>query len=220
MNFDPQFAVSIIPKILTTLHTTALATVLGCIGASFLGLTWEILRRSSRLFRPAIQIWIDFVRCTPILVQIYFMFFVLPEYGIRLPPFAVGTISLSIYYSGYLAEVFKGGIETIPKGQFEASRVLGLSRPQLIWHIVLPQMFRNIAAPMGNYFVSLLKATPYLAVISVPEMLSISLEISSNTFRYTEPMLDVGLIFLTIALIFSWMVRLLERHLRVSRKAS
>lgn len=219
MTFSFEFALSILPRILSTLTTTLLATIIGCLGAAFLGFLWEILRRSSRPGRYAMRFLIDFIRSTPLLVQIYFFYFVLPEYGLTLPALFVGVFALSLYYSGYLAEVFKGGIDSIPRGQFEAAKALGLKRLQLVLLVVAPQMLRNVAAPMGNYFVSLLKATPYLAVIAVPEMLSIALEIASETFRYAEPMTVVGIIFLTLALCFSALVRMIETRMRLSPKA-
>ncbi|MBN9047413.1 MAG: ectoine/hydroxyectoine ABC transporter permease subunit EhuD [Rhizobiales bacterium] len=218
MSFDVSFAISILPRILNVFGTTVIVTVAGCLGSTCLGLFWEITRRSNRLASYVMRFFIDFLRSTPLLVQIYFMFFVLPEYGITLPGSVVGVIALSLYYSGYLAEVFKGGIDAIPAGQFEAARALGLSRFHMIWFIVLPQMFRNVAAPMGNYFVSLLKATPYLAIIAVPEMLSIALEIASDTFRYTEPMAVVGAIFLALAVCCSAIVKVIERRLHLSAK--
>ena len=219
MTFDPEFALSILPRILSTITTTLFATIIGCMGAAALGFLWEIVRRSSKLGRYIMRFLIDFIRSTPLLVQIYFFYFVLPEYGLTLPGLVVGVLALSLYYSGYLAEVFKGGIDSIPAGQFEAAKALGLSRLQLIMFVIAPQMLRNVAAPMGNYFVSLLKATPYLAIIAVPEMLSVALEIASETFRYTEPMTVVGIIFLTLALCFSGLVKVIESRLRLSPKA-
>lgn len=220
MSFDINFGLSILPRILSTFGTTLWITVAGCIGSALLGFLWESVRRSNRIGRYTMRFLIDFIRSTPLLVQIYFLYFVLPEYGITLPALMIGVMALSIYYSGYLAEVFKAGIDSIPAGQFEAAKALGLSRLQLILLIIAPQMLRNIAAPMGNYFVSLLKATPYLAIIAVPEMLSIALEVASDTFRYTEPMAVVGLIFLSLALCFSALVKTIEAHLRLSPKAA
>jgi len=124
-----------------------------------------------------------------------------------------GVLGLSIYYSGYLAEVFKGGIDSIDAGQFEAGKALGLRRRDVIFSVILPQMLRNVAAPMGNYFVSALKATPYLAVIAVPEMLGLAMEVGSNSFRYAEPMVAVGIIFLILAVGITQLVRRLEKKL-------
>jgi hypothetical protein len=126
-----------------------------------------------------------------LLAWLYFLYFVLPFYGIRLGSMTVGVLGLSLYYSGYLAEVFKAGIDAIPKGQSEAARALSLSRRDALIYVIAPQMLRNIAAPLGNYFVSILKATPYLAVLAVPEMLGRAFDIASKPIatpsRWSSP---------------------------------
>lgn len=218
MTFDLEFALWTVPYILSGLFTTVWVTVASCIGASLLGFMFEILRRTGRVMSLAMRFVIDFIRSTPILVQLYFLYFVLPFYGVVLPALVVGVMALSIYYSGYLAEVFKAGIDSIPRGQFEAAKAIGLSRLDVIFFVLLPQMLRNIAAPMGNYFISVLKATPYLAVIAVPEMLGSALDIGSDTFRYAEPMLIVGAIFLALAVTLAQLVRRLELRLLASSR--
>ncbi len=107
MTFSFEFALSILPRILSTLTTTLLATIIGCLGAAFLGFSGKscAVRRPGRY---AMRFLIDVIRSTPLLVQIYFFYFVLPEYGLTLPALFVGVFALSLYYSGYLAEVFKG----------------------------------------------------------------------------------------------------------------
>lgn len=218
MKFDPAFLWSVTPVILTGLWTTLWIAVLSSIGATVLGFIFELLRRSNRVMGFVMRGLIDVIRSTPVLVQLYFLFFVLPYVGITLPAVVAGVLGLSLYYSGYLAEVFKGGIDSLDTGQFEAGKALGLARHDVVWFIVAPQMLRNVAAPMGNYFVSALKATPYLAVISVPEMLGIALELGSNSFRYAEPMVAVGIIFLILAVSISQLVRMLETRLLASSK--
>ncbi|OZI24467.1 ectoine/hydroxyectoine ABC transporter permease subunit EhuD [Bordetella genomosp. 7] len=218
MRFDPEFAVSVVPVILGGLGTTLWITVAASLGAAVLGFALEILRRSNRWLGYAMRFIIDAIRSTPVLVQLYFIYFVLPVYGLTLPAAASGVLGLSIYYSGYLAEVFKGGIDSIDAGQFEAGKALGLRRRDVILSVILPQMLRNIAAPMGNYFVSALKATPYLAVIAVPEMLGIAMEVGADSFRYAEPMVSVGIIFLILALCINFFVRRLERRLQVAHQ--
>ncbi|MDQ0333065.1 polar amino acid transport system permease protein [Mesorhizobium sp. YL-MeA3-2017] len=156
---------------------------------------------------------IDFIRSTPVLAWLYFLYFVLPYCGVTLPALVVGIAGLSIYFSGYLAEVFKAGIDAIPKGQGEAAQALGLRRRDVHIFVLAPQMLRNVAAPIGNYFVSILKATPYLAVIAVPEMLGKAFDIASDTYRYAEPLTVVGIAFLVLALAVAQMVKLLERKL-------
>lgn len=216
MSFSVDFAISVIPVILKSLGMTVLVTLVSCVGAALLGFTWEILRRSHKALGYAMRFLIDAIRSTPILVQLYFLYFVLPYYGITLPALVVGIGGLSLYYSGYLAEVFRAGIDAIAPGQSEAAKALGLSRLATIMLVLAPQMLRNIAAPMGNYFVSILKATPYLAVIAVPEMLGTAFDIASDTFRYAEPLVVVGIIFLALALVIAQGVRKLETRLMVS----
>ncbi|OZI30732.1 ectoine/hydroxyectoine ABC transporter permease subunit EhuD [Bordetella genomosp. 10] len=213
MNFDLSFAVSVMPAILRGLWTTIWVAAAASVGSALLGFVLEMLRRSNRWLGYAMRFVIDFIRSTPVLVQLYFLYFVLPQYGVTLPALVVGVLGLSVYYSGYLAEVFKGGIESIPAGQFAAAKALGLGRLDAMLYVIAPQMLRNIAAPMANYFVSALKATPYLAVISVPEMLGLAMEVGSDTFRYAEPMVSVGVIFLILAVAMAQAVRVLENRL-------
>ncbi len=113
MKFDADFALSVLPVILSGLGATLWAAVAASIGATVLGFTLEMLRRSNRVLGYAMRFVIDVIRSTPVLVQLYFIYFVLPVTGVTLPAMTSGIIGLSIYYSGYLAEVFKGGIESI-----------------------------------------------------------------------------------------------------------
>lgn len=213
MNFDLAFAASTVPTILGVIGTTIGVALLSCAGASILGFSFEVARRAGSAPGYLMRFVIDFIRSTPVLAWLYFLYFVLPYWGFTLPALVVGTLGLSIYFSGYLAEVFKAGIDAIPTGQAEAAKALGMSRTDIVFFILAPQMLRNVAAPVGNYFVSILKATPYLAVIAVPEMLGSALDVASNTYRYAEPLTVVGIVFLVLALTVARGVKLLERKL-------
>lgn len=213
MSFDLEFSLATLPTILSALWTTIWISIVGSIGAAALGFAWETLRRTSRVFGWIMRFLIDAIRSTPLLVQIYTLYFVFPYYGVTLPALSVGIIALSVYYSGYLAEVFKAGIDAIDAGQFDAAKALGIGRIATIFLIVAPQMLRNVAAPMGNYFISLLKATPYLAVIAVPEMFGSALDVASDSFRYAEPMLVAGLIFIALSVTIAQLVKVLEQRL-------
>lgn len=140
MSFDLAFALSTIPTIIGVVGTTISVAIVSCVGASFLGLSFEILRRTGRAPGLGMRFVIDFIRSTPVLAWLYFLYFVLPFYGVRLSALAVGVFGLSIYFSGYLAEVFKAGIDAIPKGQPEAARALGLGRMDVLFFIMAPQM--------------------------------------------------------------------------------
>ncbi|OBQ86460.1 ABC transporter [Mesorhizobium sp. WSM3873] len=213
MSFDLDFAIEIVPLVLKGIGNTVLVAILSFVGASLMGFILEMLRRSHWIVRPLAQLLIDTIRSTPVLVQLYFIYFVLPYYGITLPAFLTGVLGLSIYYSGYLSEVFKAGIGAIPVGQSEAAFSLGLSWLDALIFVIAPQMLRNVAAPLGAYSVSILKATPYLAVIAVPEMLGSAFDVSSATYRYAEPMAVAGVLFLALALIAVALVTQLERRL-------
>lgn len=213
---DAPFIGHILLVILGAMPVAVLIAILSSIGASLLGFLFEVLRRSHPAMRPVMRFVIDFIRSSPIIVQIYFLYYVLPFYGIVLPGLLVGWMALSIYYSGYLAEVFKAGIDAVPRGQWEAARSVGLNSKDVVLYVITPQMLRNIAAPMGNYFVSILKSTPYLAIIGVPEMMGVTLEIGSNTFRYGEPMILLGVVFFLLAAAIAYLVRRLETHLMQS----
>lgn len=213
MGFDPGFALSNLPVILSAIGTTLAVALASCIGAAILGFLCELIRRGGGVGGATARFIIDFIRSTPVLAWLYFLYYVLPFYGIRLGAVSTGIIGLSLYYSGYLAEVFKAGIDAIPRGQSEAAKALSLSWLDTILHVVAPQMLRNIAPPLGNYFVSILKATPYLAVLAVPEMLGRAFDIASETYRYAEPLAVVGVIFLALALLVSAGVRQIEKRL-------
>jgi polar amino acid transport system permease protein len=217
MGFDVAFALSTVPTILSAIGTTLLVAVLSSLGAAAFGFGWEMTRRGGGLTGWIVRFVVDFIRATPVLVWLYFLYFVLPVYGVRLSALVVGVMGLSLYYSGYLAEVFKAGIDAIPKGQPEAAKALGLGRLDAVVFVIAPQMLRNIAAPMGNYFVSILKATPYLAVLAVPEMLGAAFDIASQTYRYAEPITVAAIVFLALALAISQAVKRLE--VRLDRSA-
>ncbi len=213
MGFDLAFAASSLPTILGAVGTTLTVALVSCIGAAAIGFLFEMVRRAGGIAGLTVGFVIDFIRSTPVLAWLYFLYFVLPFYGVRLGSMTVGVMGLSLYYSGYLAEVFKAGIDAIPKGQPEAARALSLSRRDSVIYVIVPQMLRNIAAPLGNYFVSILKATPYLAVLAVPEMLGRAFDIASETYRYAEPLSVAAFIFLALALVISQGVKQLERWL-------
>jgi polar amino acid transport system permease protein len=214
MTFDLAFALSLVPSIGKAALTTVWITLASSALAVVLGMLLELLRRAHPVAGRIVTPVVDFLRITPILALMYFLYFVLPFYGMRLPALFIGIATLALHYAGYLAEVFKGAINAIPAGQFEAAAALGLRR----WHtsllVVLPQVMRNAAPPASNYVLSILKSTPYLAVIAVPEMLGTALDHAADSFRYVEPMTVVGLMFLLFCFVTA---RGIDRFHRVLR---
>ena len=215
MTFDWSFALDILPEMLYAfLRFSLVATFLGILLAAVLGLAFAIVRRAHvPVLAPLVTAFIDFVRSTPLLVQLFFLFFVLPEAGITLPALTTGVIGLGVHYACYLAEVYRAGIESVPKGQWEAATALSLP-PRLQWqHVILPQAVRNVLPALGNYAISMFKETPFLALITVPEMVQRAQAIGSISFRYVEPFTLAGLIFLAASYPTAIALRKLEMRL-------
>lgn len=212
MKFDFAYALSILPDLARASVLALAIAVAGAFVACVLGFLTEIARRSGYVADVVLTFIVDAVRVTPVLVQLYFVYFVLPVWGITLPPLVVGIGVLGIHYASYLAEVFKAGFDAIPKGQFDAGNALGLHKWQLHWLVTLPLVLRTSIAPMGNYFLSILKATPYLSVITINELLGTAFEHASNTFRYYEPLATLGVFFLGYSLIIAALTNRMERH--------
>lgn len=208
------FAWSILPILGKGLIVTIQATLLGFIVAAFLGLVLAGLKgaRFKIISWPA-RFFTEFIRDTPLLVQLFFLYYVLPDYGLILPAFMTGALALGLQYSAYTSEVYRAGIESVPKGQTEASHALDLSSWRIFTIIILPQAIPRIIPALGNYLVSIMKDVPILSVISVLELLSVAKIIGDRSFNYMIPLSLVGLIYLIMTLIAAWGVRLLDERL-------
>ncbi|WP_142847693.1 ectoine/hydroxyectoine ABC transporter permease subunit EhuD [Telmatospirillum sp. J64-1] len=214
MIFDWDFAYSILPNLVDAVWVTIAATFWGFLLALGLGLVLALLRRSRfRLISWPVGFVIEFVRSTPLLVQIYFLYFVLPEFGLVMSPFLTGVIALGVHYAAYTSEVYRAGIDGVPKGQWEACVALDLSPYRTMRSVIVPQAIPPVVPALGNYLVAMFKDTPMLSAITVLELLQTAKIIGSQTFRYLEPLTMVGVIFLLLSLVASMMVRLVERRL-------
>ncbi|HAP24887.1 MAG TPA: ectoine/hydroxyectoine ABC transporter permease subunit EhuD [Achromobacter sp.] len=213
--FDWSFALEILPTLGSALVITIQATVLGMLVAVTLGLALAMLRRSKlRIVSLPTAFFIEFVRSTPLLVQMYFLFYVLPLTGAQMSPLMTGIVALGLHYATYCAEVYRAGIEAVPRGQWEAATALNMSRWRTAVGVVLPQAIPPVVPALGNYLVAMFKDTPLLSAITVVELLQQSKMIGSATFRYTEPLTLVGLLFLALSLVAAWGVRGLEARLQ------
>ncbi len=213
--FDWSFALEILPTLGAALVITIQATVLGMLVAVTLGLVLAMLRRSRlRIVSLPTAFLIEFVRSTPLLVQMYFLFYVLPLTGAQMSPLTTGIVALGLHYATYCAEVYRAGIEAVPRGQWEAATALNMSRWRTAVGVVLPQAIPPVVPALGNYLVAMFKDTPLLSAITVVELLQQSKMIGSATFRYTEPLTLVGLLFLALSLVAAWGVRGLEARLQ------
>jgi polar amino acid transport system permease protein len=211
------FAMSILPILLIGLRVTLQAAAAGFAIALALGLVFALLRRSRvRAVSWTTAVVVEFVRDTPLLVQLFFLYYVLPEYGVTLPAFLTGAIALGLQYSAYTSEVYRGGIDAVPRGQWEAARALNLGLWRTYRDVILPQMVPRIVPALGNYLVAMLKETPVLSVVTVVEMMSLASMIGERTFEYLVPLSMVGLIFLVLTLVFSAGIHRLDKALPMS----
>jgi polar amino acid transport system permease protein len=210
-----QFALEVLPALLYAARITVLATALGFAIALVGGLVLALARMApAPAVRWPVGWFIEFVRSTPLLVQIYFVFFALPGIGIVLPALTCGVLVLGVHYSTYVAEVYRAGLESVPAGQWEAAAAVNLGPYRTFRDIILPQAIPPVVPALGNYLIVMFKETPLLAAIAVVEMLQRAKIIGSETFRYTEPITLVGLVFLALSLLSALGIRRLERRLK------
>jgi polar amino acid transport system permease protein len=212
--WDWSFTWEILPRLAKAAVVTLEATVVGYLLALVIGLVFALLRRSQRrLIAVTIREIVEFIRSTPLLVQIYFAYFVLPEFGIRLSAWVAGLLALGLHYGCYTSEVYRAGLDGVPRGQWEASIALNLSIYRTYRDIILPQAIPPIVPVLGNYLIGIFKETPLLSVIAIIELLAEAKIIGSETFRYLEPITLVGVFFLVMSLCTSGLIQLLERRL-------
>ena len=209
-----------LPELWSGLQLTVFLTFAGMALALVIGLLLALARIDSRkkyLSWPA-QAFVEIIRGTPLLLQLFYIFYVLPSFGLRLDRLVAGVVGLGINTGAYLSEVFRSGIEAVDKGQWEAADALGMPTGLTLRHIVLPQALRIVIPPLGNYFISMFKDTALVATISVPELLFSGQLLASQTFRYLEIYSLIFLIYLMISYPASLGVRWIERRLRISSR--
>jgi polar amino acid transport system permease protein len=218
MLFDWEFALEILPQLARAAVITVEATFLGFALAATLGLVLALLRRS---WNPWVSMitggFVEFIRSTPVLIQIFFMFYVFPQFGVVIPALAAGVLALGIHYASYCSEVYRAGLEGLPRGQWEASIALNLSTYRTFKDVIIPQAIPPVVPALGNYLIGMFKETPLLSAIAVVELMQTAKIIGSETFRYLEPITMVGLFFLVMSLISSAGVRQIEWWLKTRR---
>lgn len=209
--FDFQFALEILPQLLQGLLVTIQVSFASFAVAAVAGLLLALARRSENALLSNVSgAVVEFVRSTPLLVQLFFFFYVLPRYGLRLPAFIVGTLALGLHYGTYTSEVYRAGIDAVEEGQWEASRALNFS-PMHTWtRIILPQAIPPMFPALGNYLVAMFKESALLFSITVTELMYTGQTIGTRSFRYLEPITLVGALYFLISYPSSVFVRRLE----------
>lgn len=210
-----DFAWEILPRLIVATGNTLIAAGAGYLIAVVLGLVLALAQRTP--LRPLswiVREFVEFIRSTPLVLQIFFVFYVGPQFGVRLDPWTAGMIAIGLHYSAYLSEVYRGGLEAVPRGQWEACTSLSMSMRQTYVRVIIPQALPPSVAGMGNYLVGIFKDTPMLSVIGVAELMHTANAIGSENYRFLEPFTLVGIIFLAISLPSAGLIKLFESWLR------
>jgi polar amino acid transport system permease protein len=217
--FHAEFFWALVPQMLRGLYITARATVLGFAVAVVLGFVLALGRRSQvRLVRWPVWFVIEFIRSTPLLVQLIFLQALLRATpGVSLAPVEILVLGLGIHYGTYASEAYRAGINSVPKGQWEASIALNLS-PWTKWtKIIIPQAVPNVLPALGNYLVAGFKDAPMGMVLGVTGVLFFANTIRNTAFRPVEPYLLIGVGFLLASMAAAWAVRRLEERIEYER---
>ena len=206
-----EFTFEILPQMLWATLNTFMAAGLGYAIAAVVGLLFMLGQRTAyKVVNIPTREIVEFIRSTPLLVQLFFVYFVAPQFGLTLSAWVSAMFTIGLHYGTYLSEVYRGALEGVPKTQWEACRALNFSTSYTYKRIVLPQAFPIAIPGMGNYLVGIFKDTPLLATIGVAELFFTANALGAYTYRYLEPYTLVGIIFLVISVPTAMGIRRLE----------
>jgi polar amino acid transport system permease protein len=213
-NIDPAWYREWGPYILEGTGTTLVICVTSIIFATGLALLGAFGRLSPRpVVYSVASLYVSLVRGTPLLVQLYFVYYGLPEIGIVLPGLTAGIIAVSFNYGAYMTEIFRAGIQAVPRGQREAAEALGMPERLIMRRIVLPQAVRIVIPAIGNEFIAMIKDSALVSTISVTELLWRARRVGTREFRTLQAMLLAALVYWVLTIIFSYFQERLERRM-------
>ena len=213
-----DFAIEILPQMLLATLNTILAAGIGYAIAAVVGLLFLLGQRTPiKIVNIINREIVEFIRSTPLLIQLFFVYFVLPQFGITLSAWVCGMITIGLHFGTYLSEVYRGALEGVPKTQWEACRALNFSSFYTYRKIVLPQAFPIAIPGMGNYLVGIFKDTPLLSTIGVAELFHAATAVGGYHYRYLEPYTIVGLIFLTLSIPAAMWIRKIEKNVNLAQ---
>ena len=196
---------------LVTLRITAIAIVIGTV----FGIVFALMKISkSKILQTIANLYITLIRGTPLIVQIMFLYYGITSIVV-LSNFWAGAIALGVHNGAYIAEVFRGAIQGVDRGQREASLALGMNRTQTMRRIIFPQALRRAIPPLGNQFIITLKDSSLVYVIGVTELFGLANREAAASFMPFETFLVVGMYYLVLVLIFTWLLKLYENKLNV-----
>ncbi len=199
---------------LSGLKYTLLLAVLGVVFGFALGIVVSLLRMSKwRILRFIASAWVEFLRGTPMLVQLFIIHYGLPELGLEFTPIQSGAITLTINSSAYLAEIFRAGIQNVDRGQVEAARSLGMRQGMTMRYIVLPQALKNVLPAIGNEFITIIKESSIVSMIGVMDLMFQAGSVSTITYQGLNPYIIIALMYFVLTFTLSKALGILERRL-------
>src|SRR5512139_614291 len=212
---DPYF------RILTFVPDGILVTFKVTVGAILLALILGLFTGLGRLAKnPVINgvasLYVEVIRGIPLLVQIFYIYYALGRI-VHIPDIYSAVIAMAICYGAYMGEIFRAGIQSIPKGQMEAARSLGMTHTQAMSHIIIPQAVKVVLPPIGNEFIALLKDSSLVSILAVSDLLRRGREFASESFTYFETYTVIALIYLVITLFFSKLIGIMEERINEDR---
>jgi His/Glu/Gln/Arg/opine family amino acid ABC transporter permease subunit len=213
-----SFALTYLPYLLQGALVTIEIAAIGVVAGSVIGLFFGLGRVSNvKLFSQISRFYIWVIRGTPLLLQLLIIHFAIPSVfsALTMPPFVSACIALSLNAAAYIAEIARGAIQSIDKGQMEAARSLGLSYGKAMRRVIVPQAFRRMLPPLGNEFIALIKESSLVSTIALYDLLRTGQQIISSTYRYMEIFILVGLIYLLLTTIMTFMVGKVEKKVGV-----
>jgi polar amino acid transport system permease protein len=211
--WDWQYCLQLLPQLLEGLQVTVLVTLCGSLVAFLLGLVW-ILLRIARLpvISATVGLFVEFVRGTPFLIQLYFLFYVVPTWGLTMSALITGIVGIGLFNSAYVSEIYRAGIENIPTGQWEACLTLGLPLRRVWTGVILPQAVREVLPMLGNIVIVMFKETAVLSTITVFELLARAMDAGFLQFRFIEPLTLASVLYFVVSYTAASGVRLLEKR--------
>ena len=213
-----DFALEILPQMLMATLNTIMAAAIGYAIATIVGLLFLLGQRTPiKIVNIINREIVEFIRSTPLLIQLFFVYFVLPQFGITLSAWVCGMITIGLHFGTYLSEVYRGALEGVPKTQWEACRALNFTSFYTYRRIVLPQAFPIAIPGMGNYLVGIFKDTPLLSTIGVAELFHAATAVGGYHYRYLEPYTIVGLIFLMLSIPAAIWIRKIEKNVNLAQ---
>jgi len=213
---DIRYIVSLIPILSKGAVVTIELTVISVVFGTIFGLFLSLMKISnSSVLKKFSSFYIYVIRGTPLLLQLFAIYYGLPFFGINLSPFLSAVSGMSLNSAAYIAEIIRAGIESIDKGQMEAAKALGMSYYQAMRRIILPQAFKRIIPPMGNEFIALLKDSSLVSSIAMTDLMRAALQMYSNSFRPVEVFLTAGILYLVLTTVFTMLFGRVERRMSI-----